>query len=136
MQHRKLPTVRLGLSFRPIVTPFEDRTVPAVVALWDFNSPVPDNNYATGTTVPAVGVGSLAAIGGTMSSYNLGNVNNGSSDPNTTDDTALNLVGFPAPGAASGHGGLELTVDTSNTQNVRFSFDQRNSNTASALASV
>ncbi len=114
----------------------EDRTVPATIALWNFNSPVPDGNSATGTTSPVFGTGALAPVGGTTTSFNSGSINNASSDPNQNDDTGLNVVGFPAQGQATGPVGLGITVDTRGYQSVQFTFDQRNSNTASGLEAV
>lgn len=119
-----------------IVAQFEDRIVPALAAFWNFNSPIPDGNYATGTTSPAIGSGSLFTLGGTTNSFNLGSINNGSSDPNVGDDTGLNVVGFPTQNQANATAGLGFTVDTRGYRDIVVSFDQRNSNTASSLEVV
>ena len=89
--------------------------VAATIVQWDFNSPVADNSTSTGTYSPstnnAAGSPSIALIGGvkpssfgngfvTADSSDLANPNNRSSDPATSDDSAVVAQDFPAQGTA------------------------------------
>jgi hypothetical protein len=114
--------------FRPQMELLGDRVVPATLALWNFNSPSPDGNPATGTTTAAVGSGTLTAIGGVSTSFVSGA---GSTDPDTADDSALSLTGFPAQYTGSGTAGVQLAVDTTGYTSLVLRFDQKNTAPAS-----
>ncbi len=107
----------------------EAREVPATISQWTFNSLTPDNSYATGSLAPSTGGGSLSTFGGTRTSFNLGSVNGGSSDP-SGDNTGMNIVGFPSA-SSGGLAGVAFAVDTTGYDRIALTFDQRNSNTAS-----
>ncbi|VTU00135.1 outer membrane adhesin-like protein : Putative hemagglutinin/hemolysin-related protein OS=Dickeya dadantii (strain 3937) GN=Dda3937_01477 PE=4 SV=1: Calx-beta [Gemmataceae bacterium] len=121
-----------GARFRPQMEPLGDRVVPATLALWNFNSPSPDGNPATGTTAAAVGSGTLTAIGGVSTSF----VSGAGSTDSGADNSALNLTAFPTQGTANKSAGVELAVDTTGYGAVVLTFDQRNTAPASALEVV
>src|SRR6476646_5537494 len=73
-----------------------------VITQWTFNSTTPDATTSTGTTSPSTGSGTLALIGGTTSTFAGGSPADTSS---ATDNSGLNVAGFPAVGANSGTAG-------------------------------
>ncbi|MFX7980977.1 hypothetical protein ABTK42_19300, partial [Acinetobacter baumannii] len=71
-----------------------------VVTQWNFNSPTPDNNTATGTTVPSIGTGTASLVGGVTSpGFNSGV---GSSDPAAADNSGWQTSNYPASGSGNG----------------------------------
>lgn len=104
-----------------------------VVTQWNFNSVVPDNNLATGSTLPSVGSGTAALIGGTTATFASGVANGGSSDPAATDNSGWNLTSFPAQGAGNNTAGAQFAVSTLGFSDIVIRWDQRHSNTASAF---
>ena len=99
----------------------------AIITQFNFNSTVNDANVATGSLAPSTGTGSLALIGGTTSTFATGS----STDPNTTDNSALNTAGYPTQGTASGTAGVRFNTSTAGFTGLSVSFDLRQSNTAS-----
>jgi hypothetical protein len=86
--------------------------------------------YEGGTTkhdVSMNGAG-FAALGGVTTSFAAGS---GSPAGN-----ALNTTNYAAQGAGNLTRGVEYRIDTSGYENLVFSFDQRNSNTASAWTAL
>lgn len=98
------------------------------VASWDFNSTVPDGNTGTGNWMPAQGSGSLSLLGGVSSTFVTGA---GSSDPASTDNSALNISGWAPQGTESGLRGIEVQVPTVGYENLQVSWDHRFTATAS-----
>jgi PKD repeat protein len=93
---------------------------------WDFNSGN-DNNVATGTLSPATGTGTISLIGGTtMGAYVTGHT----SDPNSSDNSALNVTNFPAQSTNPKTAGIQINVSTVGYNNISIEFWQRLSNTA------
>lgn len=103
---------------------------------WDFNTPIiGDSDRNTGTMEPASGVGTPAeAIGGV--GFRFGTVAGGSSEA-SSDSSMLRLGtnlggdGFPAATNANKTAGLQLMVNTAGYQNIKVSWEQENSDSAS-----
>lgn len=97
----------------------------ATVALWDFN----DSN-----TVPEIGTGSIALLGGvTNPGYNSGV---GSSDPAASGNLGFQTTTYAAQGTESGLRGVQFNASTVGFTNIRFQFDVRKSNTSSRFVEV
>lgn len=100
-----------------------------VITQWNFNSTPPDATTTTGSASPVIGIGTIAGQGSINQAFADGT---GSSDPVTSDDTGYNLSGgFPTQGTGNKSAGIAFMVSTSGYDSITFSFDQRNSNTAS-----
>lgn len=102
------------------------------ITQWNFNSVPPDASTSTGSMVPSVGSGTVAAAGGTATSFASGSSNGGSSDPATVDNTGLGVTTFPAQGTANKTAGIAFLAATTGYQNIKITFDQRHSNTGPA----
>ena len=104
------------------------------IALWDFNYPAAgDANPLTGTWVPYAGSGSLTNTGGTTNYLNTP-ANGGAtatSDPRTSDNSALRLGAFPGSSSANRTAGIQFYASTAGYQDIRVTWDQENSATAS-----
>ena len=101
----------------------------ATIALWNFNSPISDTNVATGTTAPAIGIGTATLVGGVTATFTAPN---GGSDPSPdADNSNWRITTWPAQGAQNRQNGVRFNVPTFGCQNIRLSWDLRNSNTAS-----
>jgi hypothetical protein len=109
-----------------------------IVAQWNFNSTVPDNNTGTGVTTPSVGSGAASLIGGVTGSFASGSANGGSTDPaGTVDNSGWGTTTFPAAASASGTAGVQFAVSTVGvTLPIVVSWDQRHSNTASRFVQL
>ncbi|HEY9173205.1 MAG TPA: PEP-CTERM sorting domain-containing protein [Verrucomicrobiae bacterium] len=100
------------------------------ITLWNFNTL--DGNSTTGTTAPAIGIGTASLLGGTTATFASGNAGTGSSDPETsTDDTAWNVSAFPGVTSGSGTAGALFATSTVGYGKIAVSFDLRTSNTSS-----
>lgn len=104
-----------------------------VLTQWNFNSATPDNNTATGSTLPSTGAGSASLIGGTSATFASGVANGGSTDPAPADNSGWNITTFPAQGTNNTSAGVQFAVSTLGFSNIVVSWDQRHSNTASSL---
>ncbi len=93
------------------------------VALWNFNA---------GSTNAAfsVNAASFSALGVSTSFVSQA----GSSDPDAGQ--ALNTTGYPAQGTGNLTEGVQFMIDTTGYEQLVFSFDQRNSGTASAWTAL
>lgn len=105
-----------------------------IITLWDFNSPVNDATFTTGTQTPAIGSGTITNIGaGLLGSF--GNPPAGgqtaTSDTNITDNSAYRMGTFPAQGTGNKTAGLEFFVSTVGYEGIQVVFDQENSGSAS-----
>ncbi len=98
----------------------------------NFNSQPPDGSNTTGTLSPDIGIGTLSTIGGVTSSFGPASSagGNASSDPATTDDTALVLTGFPGQSTNNRKAGLQIALSTIGYQNLVFRFDSNSSASA------
>jgi hypothetical protein len=94
-----------------------------VFAQWDFNSNPGDAATGTGILTPSIGAGSLTLVGGTTSTFASGAANGGSTDPNTTDDSGLNVTTFAAQGAENKARGVQFNVSTVGVQDISVSWD-------------
>ena len=99
----------------------------ATIALWNFNSPLPDNDATTGTAAPAMGAGTASLVGGVTATFTA---SNGSSDP-AADNSNWRITTWPAQGTQNKQNGVRLNVGTVGYRNITLSRDLRNSNTAS-----
>ncbi|MCX7743046.1 MAG: choice-of-anchor I family protein [Flavobacteriales bacterium] len=95
------------------------------IGFWNFNFGN-DNNVSTGTTLPAVGSGSIALVGGTTATFATGHSN----DPNTNDNSGYNTTNYPAQGTNPKTAGIQINVNTTGLDDIQIEFWQRLSNTA------
>lgn len=107
-----------------------------IIRRWDFNSPAGAEDFqpTTGTVSPSLGGGGPArTIGGLTNRF--GSVAGGAtSDPNTLDNSQWRVGGdatSPAPGTRNKETGVEFPASTAGFRNIRVSWDQQNSATAS-----
>ncbi len=107
----------------------------AIITQWNFNSPIPDANTGTGTTLPAIGAGTASTNVGTAS-FSSGDANGGSSDPSVGDDSGWQTTGYAAQGVGSGTIGVRFDVSTVGYSNIIVSFDTRHSNTSSSFVEL
>ena len=102
----------------------------AAFVSWNFNSTVPDNDPATGVLSPAIGEGEISFIGG--STNLLGEVGGGSpSDPEVNDNTQMRVTRPPAQGTNNKGAGIQLQFNSRGYEDIRLSWAQYNSATAS-----
>ncbi len=106
----------------------------AIITQWNFNSVTPDANTGTGSATPSIGVGSVALVGGTTSTFASGDASGGSTDPAVGDDSAWNVSTWAAQGTENKLRGAQFNVSTVGQLNVKVSWDHRHSNTASKFA--
>ena len=102
------------------------------LAEWNFNSPAPDNNTATGTTTASVGAGEATLLPGNSAAF----ANGAFADPATagTDNSGWNTTSYPAPGTSNKLGGAQFTLSSVGYKNLLVTWQQRNSATASKYA--
>ncbi len=137
-RHRPSAALRLLLALTTlallvagsVVMPQRAAATTTIITQWTFNSPTPDGNTATGTTLPAIGSGTASLIGGTTATFASGDASGGSSDPATGDDSAWNTTTYAPQGTEDRQRGAQFAVSTVGYQNILFSFDLRHSNTA------
>lgn len=104
------------------------------VAEWDFNGAFDAANGGyQGTTKHDLSQNgaSIAFLSGSTTLTTQFVSSTGSTDP-ITNGKALNTANYAPQGTQSGVYGVQFGVDTSGYENIVFSFDQRNSATASA----
>ena len=104
------------------------RAAGATLAIWDFNSPTPDADPATGSLQPALGSGTAALVGGVTASFTA---SNGSSDPNSTDNSNWRITSWPAQDTQNKENGIRFNVPTAGYSSIKLRWDLRTSNTAS-----
>ncbi|MEQ1932339.1 MAG: PEP-CTERM sorting domain-containing protein [Fimbriimonadaceae bacterium] len=119
---------RIGLIFALAVV--AQSALAVDITRWDFNSTIPDANTGTGTTNPAIGVGTASLLGVT-GSFSSGDANGGSSDPATGDDSGWQTTGYAAQGLENGMRGVQFMTSTVGFNNIVVSWDCRHSNTSS-----
>lgn len=106
----------------------------ATLTQWNFNTPVPDANPATGTEIPSIGTGTVFRVGGTTGTFATAEDGGGSSDPLVGDDSSLDTTTYPAATALDRTAGVEFRVSTVGQQNIRVIFDQYFSATSSRFS--
>jgi autotransporter-associated beta strand protein len=104
------------------------RAFGVTLASWDFNSVPPDADATTGTLQPATGSGTASLVGTVTGSFTA---SNGSSDPNTTDNSNWRITTWPAQGTQNKQNGIQFNISTVGYQLITLEWDLRNSNTAS-----
>ncbi len=101
-----------------------------IISQWNFNSVPPDANTATGTLLPAVGSGTVTAVGGVNGTgFASGTASGGSSDPSTGDNSGWALTSFPAATVDNKSAGFQFAASTAGRSNIVVRFDLRHSNT-------
>jgi hypothetical protein len=111
------------------------RVESAVIAQWTFNSREPDSDPDTGSLDISSGTGVAWTIGNTSQSF--GSVSGGAtSDPDITDNSQIRIARFPAQGTTNKGAGIEFHLSTVGYQNLRLSWDQQNSASASRFLRV
>jgi len=108
---------------------YANAAVPVTVSQWNFNSPIADATTSTGSIAASTGSG-VASLVGMTSTFASGDVNGGSSDPASGDDSAWNLTGFATQGTGDLTRGVQFKMSTVGYQGVVFSYDLRHSNTS------
>ena len=93
----------------------------SVIARWNFND---TNNYSSPAI--AVGTGTASLYGGTVATNFAGSSN---------DTNAVNwgwsINGYASPGGVNKSTGIQFALSTANFENIRISFDERATSTAS-----
>jgi endonuclease/exonuclease/phosphatase family metal-dependent hydrolase len=104
-------------------------TTPNVIAQWNFNSPTPDANNATGTTIPSLGSGTASLVGGATATFATGDTTH---DPDGgTDNSGWNTATYPAQGTANKTRGVQFNVSTVGRQNIVIAWSSEAPNTGS-----
>ena len=102
-------------------------TNPVIFAQWNFNSVPADGNTSSGTTVPSVGSGTAAAVGGVAASFVGGDA---LLDPApVADNSAWTTTTYPASTVNNKTAGVQFAVSTAGKQNIVIFWSQRSSNT-------
>jgi hypothetical protein len=103
------------------------------LTLWNFNFGA-DADASTGTTMPAIGAGSITLLGGvTNPGFNSGV---GSSDPEPTDDSGFQTTTYAPQGTEDKLRGVQFSVSTLGWQDVQIQYDLRHSNTSSRFEAL
>lgn len=84
---------------------------------WDFNTP--DNDDSTGTLLPSVGTGSVAAVGSTQ--FLFGHATSSSEGP-AANNSALHIVA-PAGAAAGDQIGVTFSISAAGYSDISLFFD-------------
>jgi|GEM_PF-1385699 len=103
----------------------------ANITQWNFNSLTPDANPSTGVTTPAIGAGTAALAGSVSASFSTADVNGGSMDPVTGDDSGWGITTFAAQGTGDETRGVQFNVSTVGQEDIIVTWDERHSNTSS-----
>jgi hypothetical protein len=102
--------------------------VGSIVAQWNFNSAPPDASSGTGSMLPSIGSGTVAALG-TVTSFFAGSTN----DPadSAGDNSGWSTTTYPTQGTGNKTRGAQANVSTVSYANIAVAWDQRVSGTAS-----
>jgi len=98
-----------------------------IVAQWNFNGLEQDANPATGTPWATLGSGSAMIVGSVSESY--GTI--GTSPDPGPDNSSWRIASFPLQYTANKSSGVEFRLNTDFFQNIRMTWNQRNSDSAS-----
>jgi hypothetical protein len=98
-----------------------------VVAQWNFNSLELDTSSATGTLWPATGSGDASVVGSVTQSF--GTI--GTSPDPGPDNSSWRIASFPLQYTGNKTSGVEFRAYTFLFQNIRMTWNQRNSDSAS-----
>src|SRR6266436_5458287 len=85
-----------------------------IIAQWDFNSLIPDDNTSTGTVLPSIGGGAAFVVGGATAVFAPGSSN----DPADTDNSAWNTSAYAAQATNNKTAGVQFTVSTVGYSNI------------------
>jgi hypothetical protein len=103
------------------------------IAQWNFNGES-DSTVPGGTSAPTpvIGIGTASLIGSITASFASGRASGGSSDTVSTvpPNYAWNTTTYAPAGTENKQRGVEFKVSTVGYHEIKFSFDQRLSNTA------
>jgi hypothetical protein len=97
-----------------------------LVSFWNFNSPVPDADGATGSLLSTNGNGSSEIVGTATYRFQA----SANTDP-ATDQSALRVSAFPAVDADNKTAGVQYMFDTTGFKNVAVIWEHNNNSTAS-----
>lgn len=125
---RSFPKLLEAVVVAALLAGFGASSRAELLAQWNFNSHPPDTSGNTGTNGTSFGTGTARLIGGVTATFASGN---GSSDPATVDDTGWNTATYPAQGAGNKTRGVQFNVSTEGLQQIRITWDHRNSSTSS-----
>jgi len=100
----------------------------SIVAQWNFNSAPPDANTGTGTLLPAIGSGTVAALGTTTNFF--GGSTNDPAD-SSGDNSGWSTTTYPTQGTGNKTRGAQVNASTAGYANIAVAWDQRLSGTAS-----
>ncbi|PPD35542.1 MAG: PEP-CTERM sorting domain-containing protein [Methylomonas sp.] len=103
----------------------------SVVTQWNFNSNPADSSTGTGSTLPSIGSGTAALLGGVTGSFSSGSASGGSSDPAVTDNSGWQTTTYAAQGTGNKTRGVQFNVSTLGYDNITINYDLRHSNTSS-----
>lgn len=98
-----------------------------IICQWNFNSSEPDGDTATGTLSPAVGGGTAGLIGGVIGSFTSG----ATPDPATSDDSAWSTRDYAWTTYSNRTAGVQFMASTAGFEEIKVSWAQMNSTTAS-----
>src|SRR5215471_9614988 len=79
-----------------------------IIAQWNFNSPTPDGDTATGALAPSTGRGTAMLIGDATSTFATGCTN----DSAASDNSGWNTASFPSQGTSNKIAGVQFNVST------------------------
>lgn len=103
------------------------------IAQWNFNGES-DSTVPGGTTspTPVIGTGTASLLGGVTATFASGRASGGSSDTVSTvpPNYAWNTTTYAVAGTENKQRGVEFKVSTVGYRDIKFTFDQRLSNTA------
>jgi hypothetical protein len=102
----------------------------ATITMWDFDSPTPDANTATGTLVPNYGVGTCTLIG--APAYSFAAPAQSTSDTDSPgDNSGLRTVTYPTASLNNKKYGIQYLTSTVGFTDIHLQWDQNNSATSS-----
>lgn len=97
-----------------------------ILTQWNFNSPVPDGSFSTGSLEPNIGSGQFTMLPGLTGGFGGGAISGGSSDPTPfTDNSAWAVATFAPQGTLDRQRGVQFSVDTTGFTSLVVSWDQR-----------
>lgn len=118
-------TITSSNALLTVITPGPSTNI---LAQWNFNSVPSDGMTSTGTNTPAIGSGTIVAVGGISQTYFGGSA----IDPApTADNSGLSTASYPTAGTGNKTAGLRFNLSTLGYQNISLNWDQRLSGTAS-----
>lgn len=116
----------ISLAWTAVVVMTTSLSQADIITQWNFNSVVPDNKSATGSTLPNIGTGVASLVGGTTASFA-----GGSPTDTAADDSSWVTTTYAPPFTGNGTRGVQFAVDTRGYKDIMFTWDQNTLPTAS-----